>query len=132
MPKCVLQWSYPKTNVKLILLSMVDNLSSMQSQKVQMKTTVSNSPVPASLYCFCFPLPARTVEVKQVEEMVTFKKALCPARLKSCKPSGICYKNRSLRNPGKAKHVVRPTVQMADNAKEVRETSGSVWRSYKN
>lgn len=81
-------------------------------------------PSPCLLVLF-FPLPART-EVKQVEEMVTFKKALCPARLKSCKPSGICYKNRSPRNPGKAKHVVQPTVQTADNAKEVRETSGSI------
>lgn len=82
MPKCVLQQICPKTNFKVILLI---NGWSIKFYAISKNANENKFPKAQSLPpCTIFSLFIQTVEVRQVEETVTFKKALCPARLKSC------------------------------------------------
>jgi hypothetical protein len=53
----------------------------MQTQKMQMQTKFSTAQF--LLHYTVTPSFAPTVEVRQVKETVTFKKALCPGSLKS-------------------------------------------------
>lgn len=79
MAKCALQQIYPKTNIKLILL-----IDGGKFYAISKNAKDKSFQQPSQGCLVPFPLLAGTVEIKQVKEMVTFKKALCPARRKSC------------------------------------------------